>query len=106
MSERRIYINDTNVCLVINNVIAQQTFNKKYNVTINCFIENLGTTNIELYYYWTFDEDFNILDTSYIRYHIKGVKFDWDEVDDILSNIATGELHDKILYDSFKKMNI
>ena len=106
MTERRIYINNTNVCLVINNVIAQQTFNKKYNVTINCFIENLGTKNIELYYYWTIDEDLNILDTSYIRYHIKGVKFDWDEVDSILSNIATGELYDKILYDNFRIMNI
>ena len=106
MEERRIYINNTNVCLVINNVIAQPTFNKKYNVTINCFIENLATTNIELYYYWTFDDNLDILDTSYIRYNIKGIKFDWDNVDDILSNIATGELHDKILYDNFSKMNI
>jgi hypothetical protein len=106
MTERRININNTNIFLVINNIIAQQTINKKYNVTINCLIENLGTNNIELYYYWTVDEDLNILDTSYIRYNIKGVKFDWDNVDDILSNIAIGELHDKILYDNFSKMNI
>ena len=106
MTERRININNTNIFLVINNIIAQQTINKKYNVTINCLIENLGINNIELYYYWTIDEDLNILDTSYIRYNIKGVKFDWDNVDDILSNIAIGELHDKILYDNFSKMNI
>jgi len=106
MTERRININNTNICLVINNIIAQQTFNKKYNVTINCLIENIGTKNIELYYYWTIDEDLNILDTSYIRYNIKGVRIDWDNIDDILSNIAVGELHEKILYDNFSKMNI
>jgi hypothetical protein len=106
MTERRININNTNICLVINNIITQQTFNKKYNVTINCLIENIGTKNIELYYYWTIDEDLNILDTSYIRYNIKGVILDWDEIDSILSNIAMGELHDKILYDNFSKMNI
>jgi hypothetical protein len=78
----------------------------KYNVTINCFIENIGTKNIELYYYWSIDNNLDILDTSYIRYNIKGVIFDWDEIDSILSNIAVGELHDKILYDSFSKMNI
>ena len=64
MTERRININNTNICLVINNIIAQQTFNKKYNVTINCLIENIGTKNIELYYYWTIDEDLNIFDIN------------------------------------------
>jgi hypothetical protein len=104
MSERRIQVN--NNCVVIKNIIAQQTFNKKYNVTINCFIENLGNTNIELYYYWTIDNNLDILDTSYIRYNIKGVILDWDNIDSILSNIAIGELHDKILYDNFSRMNI
>jgi hypothetical protein len=105
MTERRININ--NICsIVINNIITQQMLQNKYNVTINCYIENTGTKNIELYYYWSIDNNLQILDTSYIRYNIKGVKFDWDEVDSILSNIAVGELHDKILYDNFSKMNI
>jgi hypothetical protein len=105
MSERRIQVNN-NFCIVIKNIISNQILNNKYNVTINCYIENIERQNIELYYYWSIDNNLEILDTSYIRYNIKGVKFDWDEIDSILSNIAVGELHDKILYDNFSKMNI
>ncbi len=105
MSERRIQVNN-NCCIVIKNIISNQILNNKYNVTINCYIENIERQNIELYYYWSIDNNLEILDTSYIRYNIKGVKFDWDNIDDILSNIAVGELHDKILYDNFSKMNI
>ena len=105
MSERRINVNN-NCCIVIKNIISNQILNNKYNVTINCYIENIERQNIELYYYWSIDNNLEILDTSYIRYNIKGVKFDWDEIDSILSNIAVGELHDKILFDNFSKMNI
>ena len=105
MSERRINVNN-NCCIVIKNIIFNQILNNKYNVTINCYIENIERQNIELYYYWSIDNNLEILDTSYIRYNIKGVKFDWDEIDSILSNIAVGELHDKILFDNFSKMNI
>lgn len=104
MSERRIQVN--NNCIVIKNIITNQILGNKYNVTINCYIENTEHQNIELYYYWTLDGDLNILDTSYIRYHLRGVRIDWDNIDDILSNIVVGELHDKILYDNFSKMNI
>jgi len=104
MTERRINID--NNYIVITNIITNQISNNKYNVSINCYIENIGTQNIELYYYWTIDDNLNILDTSYIRYHLKGIKIDWENIDDVLSNIAVGELHDNILYDNFNKMNI
>lgn len=106
MDQKRIYINNNKSCLIINNIITQQVLYNKYNVTINTIIETPGFKNIELYYYWTIDENLNVLDTSYIRYHLKGVNIDWTNVDSILSNLALGELHDKILYDKFNKMNI
>lgn len=106
MEQKRIYINSNTSCLLINNIITQQVLYNKYNITINTIIETPGFKNIELYYYWTIDENLNILDTSYIRYHLKGVDIDWTNVDKILSNLALEELHDKILYDKFNKMNI
>lgn len=106
MDQKRIYINNNTSCLIINNIITQQVLYNKYNITINTIIETPGFKNIELYYYWTIDENLNVLDTSYIRYHLKGVNIDWTNVDSILSNLALEELHDKILYDKFNKMNI
>ena len=106
MEQKRIYINNSNSCLLINNIITQQVLYNKYNITINTIIETPGFKNIELYYYWTIDDDLNILDTSYIRYHIKGANIDWNNVDRILSNLALEELHEKVIYDKFNKMNI
>ena len=62
--------------ILIKNIIFNQILNNKYNVTINCYIENIESQNIELYYYWSIDNNLEILDTSYIRYNIKGVKFE------------------------------
>ncbi len=106
MEQKRIYINNSNSSILINDIITQAVLYNKYNITINAIIETPGFKNIELYYYWTIDEDLNILDTSYIRYHLKGVNIDWNNVDRILSNLALEQLHDKILYDKFNKMNI
>jgi PP-loop superfamily ATP-utilizing enzyme len=106
MDEMKISINNNNSCLVVKNVITQQILSEKYNVTINCVIETTGFSNIELYYYWTLDKNLNILDTSYIRYHIKGNHLDWNNIDEILSNLAIGNLYDKILNDKFNNMSI
>ena len=111
MSEKRVYINE-NISIAIKNIIIQNTHmnSNNYSITLNGYIDNIKYYDehkyIELYYYWTIDQNLNILDTSYIRYHIKGANIDWNNVDRILSNLALEELHEKVIYDKFNKMNI
>jgi hypothetical protein len=110
MGERHIIIDDL-ITIKIKNVIIQYN-DDKYSITLTAYIDNILTESnesnepIELYYYWTLDNNLDILETTYFRYHIKKTKLNWHIIDETLSNIMINEINSEIVSNEFNGMNI
>jgi hypothetical protein len=104
MNERHIVIDDI-ITIKIKNVIIQYN-DEKYSITLTAYIDNISDEPIELYYYWTLDNNLDILETTYFRYHIKKTKLNWYIIDETLSNIMINEINSDIVSNEFNAMNI
>jgi hypothetical protein len=107
MEERHIIIDDL-ITIKIKNVIIQYN-DDKYSITLTAYIDNISNEQnepIELYYYWTLDNNLDILETTYFRYHIKKIKLNWYIIDETLSNIMINEINSEIVSQQFTGMNI